>query len=134
MDFKKRVNIIKKLLAILALTFVIEGCDTDARVASRNIAQAAEQFEIYRRVVFFNGITDAYILQIEGSCSIEDSNKQLEVTCKRHDGKFVKHHLGLSDNVSYFSEQMTNANVSTLRHRVIFKPTSIIPNIDLILE
>jgi hypothetical protein len=36
--------------------------------------------------------------------------------------------------VSYFSEQMTNANVSTLRHRVIFKPESILPDIDLILE
>ena len=123
-----------KLLVAIALIGSLTGCETDATTASRNLSKAAEQFEIYRRVVFFNGITDAYILQIEGSCSIEDSNKQLEVTCKRHDGKFVKHHLGLSDNVSYFSEQMTNANVSTLRHRVIFKPTSIIPNIDLVLK
>lgn len=119
-------------LAILSIA--LNGCSSDAYVASKNIAKAAEQFEIYRRVVFFNGITDEYILQIEGACSIEDTNRQLEVTCKRHDGKFVKHHLGLSDNVSYFSEQMTNANVSTLRHRVIFKPESILPDIDLILE
>ena len=124
----------KNLLISLIMLISINGCGTDATIASRNIAKAAEQFEIYRRVVFFNGITDQYILQIEGACSIEDRNKQLEVTCKRHDGKFVKHHLGLSDNVSYFSEQMTNANVSTLRHRVIFKPASIIPDIDLILE
>ena len=124
----------KKTLLVCAMIIALNGCSTDATVASRNIAKAAEQFEIYRRVIFFNGITDAYILQIEGACSIEDRNKQLEVTCKRHDGKFVKHHLGLSDNVSYFSEQMTNANVSTLRHRVIFKPESILPNIDLILR
>jgi len=127
----------KKIISsiVLAATMVTTvGCETDAKVASRNIAKAAEQFEIYRRVVFFNGITDAYILQIEGACSIEDHAGQLEVTCKRHDGKFVKHHLGLSDNVSYFSEQMTNANVSTLRHRVIFKPLNILPNIDLILK
>jgi len=122
----------KLLIPVLAIA--MSGCDTDATVASRNIAKAAEQLEIYRRIVFFNGITDTYILQVEGACSIEDINRQLEVTCKRHDGKFVKHHLGLSDNVSYFSEQMTNANVSTLRHRVIFKPTSIIPNVDLILK
>ena len=124
----------KKLLLALALIITLQGCDTDATMASKNIAKAAEQFEIYRRVVFINGITDQYLLQVEGACSIEDRNRQLEVTCKRHDGKFVKHHLGLSDNVTYVSEQMTNANVSTLRHRVIFKPSTIVPNIDLILK
>lgn len=130
------MNRFKKAIAsaLLLSVMFIAGCETDATVASANIAKAAEQFEIYRRVVFFNGITDKYILQIEGACSIEDRNKQLEVTCKRHDGKFVKHHLGLSDNVSYFSEQMTYVGVSTLRHRVIFKPTTIIPAIDLVLE
>jgi len=124
----------KNLLCSLVVLLALTGCETDATIASQNIAKAAEQFEIYRRVVFFNGITDKYILQIEGACSIEDRNKQLEVTCKRHDGKFVKHHLGLSDNVSYFSEQMTYVGVSTLRHRVIFKPATIIPAIDLVLE
>lgn len=124
----------KKITLALAILIAISGCSTDATVASKNIAKAAEQFEIYRRVVFFNGITDKYILQVQGNCSIEDKNKQLEVTCKRHDGRFVKHHLGLSDNVSYFSEQMTSANVSTLRHRVIFKPTTIVPDVDLVLE
>jgi len=124
----------KKLLLVATMLLPIGGCDTDARVASRNIAKAAEQFEIYRRVVFFNGITDKYILQIQGNCSIEDRNRQLEVTCKKHDGRFVKHHLGLSDNVSYFSEQITSVNVSTFRHRVIFKPEVIIPDIDLALE
>ena len=125
---------IKKILLLSAICILITGCETDATVASRNLSKAAEQFEINRRIVFFNGITDQYLLQIDGACSIEDANRQLEVTCKRHDGKFVKHHLGLSDNVSYFSEQMTSATVSTLRHRVIFKPASIVPAIDLVLE
>lgn len=124
----------KKLLVLLALTFMISGCDTDAKVASRNLAKSAEQFEIYRRVVFFNGITDKYILQIEGLCSIDNRGKDLTVVCKRHDGKFVRHHLGLSDNVSYFSEQMTYVGASTLRHKVIFKPSTIIPAIDLVLK
>lgn len=121
------------LLSIL-LSITLSGCETDAKVASRNLAKSAEQFEIYRRVVFFNGITDKYILQIEGLCSIDDKGKHLEVICKRHDGKFVRHHLGLSDNVSYFSEQMTYIGASTLRHRIIFKPATIIPAIDLVLE
>jgi len=124
-----RVMIVCILGAIL-----LNGCKSDADVASKNLALAAEQFEVYRRVVFFNGITDKYILQIEGLCSIENRGRDLTVICKRHDGKFVRHHLGLSDNVSYFSEQMTYVGSSTLRHRVIFKPSTIIPAIDLVLE
>ena len=31
---------------------------TDADVASNNLREAADQFEIYRRVVFYNGITE----------------------------------------------------------------------------
>jgi len=106
------------------------GCDTDAAVASRNLSQAADQFEIYRRAVFYNGITDAYILVVEGYLSIEDQGNQLEVTVKTEDGEFLKHFLGLSDNVTYFVEQIDSALVSDGRYRVIFKPSTILPNIE----
>lgn len=121
------------MLALVAVAVsTIGGCaDTDADVASENLSKAAEQFEIERRVVFFNGITDKYLLLIEGLCSIEDEEAmQLEVTCKLPDGKFKKHFLGLSDNVSYFVEQKETIDVSTSHYRVIFKPEAIIPDID----
>ena len=103
---------------------------TDADVASNNLREAADQFEIYRRVVFYNGITDNYILSVEGYCSIKDQGGQLEVLVKTKDGKFMKHNLGLSDNVTYFSEQLRPADVSSDQYRVIFKPITIIPTIE----
>ncbi|HYJ20826.1 MAG TPA: hypothetical protein VEW07_02235, partial [Solirubrobacterales bacterium] len=59
------------LLLVLALApIALAACgDSDADVASHNLSKAAEQFEIERRVVFFNGITDKYLLLIEGLCS-----------------------------------------------------------------
>lgn len=118
-------------LSIIALTVTsFTGC-TDADVASQNLARAAEQFEVYRRVVFLNGITDTYILSVEGYCSIDEMNGQLEVTVKTENGTFLKHHLGLSDNVTYFSEQLEPEKVSDKRYRVIFKPSVIVPNIDV---
>ena len=62
----------KKTFALLLIILVIllSGCATDANVASRNLSVAADQFEITRRVVFYNGITGEYMLQIEGRCSI----------------------------------------------------------------
>lgn len=60
------------LLSIIVLFAIIVGsCSSDAYVASQNLSTAADQFEIYRRVVFYNGITDEYILVVEGYCSIE---------------------------------------------------------------
>jgi len=89
-------------------------------------------FEINRRIVFYNGITDKYILLIEGRCSIRKDNNdnQLEVTCKTGENKYKKHFLGISDNVTYFAEQLDSAKVSKYHYRVIFKPQSIIPDID----
>jgi len=118
-------------VSLIFLLAFFSGCSTDSQVASRNLSKAAEMFQIERRVVFFNGITDTYLLSIEGRCSIEDQGNQLEVTCKTSDTTFKKHFLGLSDNVSYFVEQLESSSVSTYRYKVIFKPSVIVPDVDL---
>ena len=126
---------IKKAIAaagfvITALT--LAGCSTDAQVASQNLSKECDQFQCDRRIVFFNGITDKYLLEIQGRCSIapDTASRKLDVTCKIGDDQFKKHFLGLSDNVSYFVEQVEPANVSTNHYKVIFKPEVIIPDID----
>ena len=123
----------KKAITALGLgaMLLITGC-TDAEVASQNLSKAADQFEIDRRIVFFNGITDTYLMTIEGRCSInaDGLDSQLEVTCKTDEDQFKKHFLGLSDNVSYFVEQVQPAEANTYRYRVIFKPEVIVPDFD----
>jgi hypothetical protein len=121
------------LLAVTVLAGGLAACNSDADVASRNLSQAADQFEVNRRIVFYNGITGAYILQLEGLCSLGnyDSSRQLSVTCKVGPKAFKKHFLGLSDNVTYFAEQIEPSSVDVYHYRVIFKPASIIPDIDL---
>ena len=119
----------RKVLAVLVLTSLI-GC-SDARVASHNLSKAAENFEINRRIIFYNGITDTYMLTIEGRCDIlDDTRGQLEVTCKISDRDYAKHFLGLSDNVTYFAEQLGTVDVSVYHHRIVFKPQVILPDID----
>lgn len=122
----------KLTIAALATTsmLALAGCQDDAQIASYNISKAADNFEIDRRIVFYNGITDTYMLTIEGRCSIEDQTTQLEVTCKIGPNAFKKHFLGLSDNVTYFAEQLETADVSVYHHRVTFKPQEILPDID----
>lgn len=122
----------KLVIASLVVSSAVglAACQDDAQVASYNISKAADNFEIDRRIVFYNGITDTYMLTIEGRCSIEDQTTQLEVTCKIGPNAFKKHFLGLSDNVTYFAEQLETADVSVYHHRVTFKPQEILPDID----
>ena len=126
----------KKILLVLTMVLIamsVTSCMRDADVASRNLSIAADQFEIQRRVVFYNGITGDYILVIEGLCSLGnfDSQGELTVTCKTGPTEFKKHFLGLSDNVTYFAEQVEPAEVDVYHYRVIFKPQTIIPDIEL---
>lgn len=93
-------------LVVMILLLLFSGCSRDADVASYNISQDADSFKIYRRVVFYNGITDKYILVIQGYCSIENNGKRIAVTVKDDSGRYLKHYLGLSDNVTYFAEQL----------------------------
>jgi hypothetical protein len=125
-----RRPILPALTAII-LSAGLASCSNDAQVASRNLSQAADNFEITRRIVFYNGITNDYMLEIVGLCSQEPKEKKLEVTCKVGPAVYKKHFLGLSDNVTYFSEQMEPAKASTYFYRVTFKPSIIIPAIDL---
>lgn len=124
----------KSLIAILiGAVMVLAGCTSDASTASRNLSTAADQFEINRQIVFYNGITEEYIAEIEGRCSIASDNidGQLEVTCRTGPEAYVKHFLGLSDNVTYFALQTEAVDADEFRHRIIFRPQSVIPDIDI---
>lgn len=124
----------KKIAALLgaaAIAATLGACSSEASSSSRNLSTAADNFEIERRIVFINGITDAYLLEIQGFCSIDDDGNQLEVTCKVGGNKYEKHFLGLSDNVTYMSEQIEGEAVDPYKPRIIFRPETIIPDVDL---
>jgi maltose-binding protein MalE len=126
---KKKLSVaLVSLMAIIALA----GCSSEAETVSQNLSKSADSFEVQRRVVFFNGITDKYLLTIEGLCSLDTSSTQkLTVTCKVGEGQYKKHFLGLSDNVSYFVEQTDAKYEDAYHYKVLFRPEEIIPNIEL---
>lgn len=128
-----RIKKFSLAMTIACLIPFMSGCESDAHIASKNLSKAADQFEINRRIVFYNGITGEYMLSIEGLCSIGSASETnaVAVTCKTSPRDYKKHFLGLSDNVTYFAEQMEAAPASPYRYRVIFKPISILPDIEM---
>lgn len=127
----KKSKIIGSVVAVAAALSL--GACNAAETASRNISYESDNFRVMRRVVFVNGITDKYLLSIEGLCSItkDKEDNQLEVTCKTGDSEYKKHYLGISDNVTYFVEQMDGSNVDTFHYKVAFRPEELLPDIDL---
>lgn len=123
----------KKFVTIALLAAFILGACSEADTVSENLSKEADTFKVDRRVVFFNGITDKYLLTIEGKCALgnQDDVKKLSVTCKTGEDEYKKHYLGLSDNVSFFVEQTESLDVDPFHYKVIFRPESIVPDIDL---
>jgi len=127
-----------KTLALVATTAFVTVApayagffNDDATIASRNLSKAADNFEVMRRIVFMNNITNGYMLEIIGYCSInvDEMESQLEVTCMT-DNDFKNHFLGLNNTTTYFIEQLQPVNVSRSHYRVTFKPQAIIPDVD----
>ena len=122
-------NFIKTLLVVLSV--IMLGACSDARIASQNISKASDYFEVDRRVVFYNGITGEYMLVIRGKCSVTQGQDKLDVTCKTGDEEYKKHYLGLSDNVTFFVEQLESIGVDVYHYRVVFKPEAVIPDMEV---
>jgi hypothetical protein len=140
MNPKKLLVYALMLVIAVALAMGTAACgQSKADVAAKNLSTQAEQFKIARRIVFFNGITDKYLASVTGYCSVETGNSalagSLEVTCQTgHDKQgrptYKKDFFGLSDNVSYMVEQIDPVNVSVDHYTVLFRPQTIVPDID----
>ena len=121
---QKRKDIdMKKTLAAIAAALMVVGC-SDAYVASKKLSKAADNFEVMRRIVFYNDITGDYMLTLEGLCSLgsRDKDRQVSVTCKTGPGTHKKHVIGMSDNVTYFVEQVDGMPVGSYHYRLFFRP------------
>ena len=119
---------------VIAAT-MLTGCDSAADVAAQNISTAAEQFEVYRHIVGINGITDKYLFEVTGYCSVETSQSglsgSLEVTCKTGPNEYTKTFFGLSDNADYVVNQIDGVSVSDARYRVIIRPDQLLPQFEV---
>lgn len=128
------------IAAVAALAVAMTGCTSSADKVSDNLGKEAEKFNVPRRIVGVNGITDKVEFEIQGYCSIEGDGlgnlNALIVICKDktvgQKPTYAKHFVGLSDNMFFVSTQLHGINVSEFRTKIIIKPQNIIPDLDLV--
>ena len=122
----------KTIILALGAACILCACDVrQSETVSLNLSEAADNFELERRIVFYNSITDSYMLEITGRCSIKPGNNtagEIAVICKIGPHAFKKHYLAQSDNVTYFMEQIDSADVDSYRYEVTFNPKILVPS------
>ncbi|HHX61421.1 MAG TPA: hypothetical protein GX707_12030 [Epulopiscium sp.] len=118
----------KKIIIFMFLLIMTLNACTAKDTVSQNISRDADEFRVIRRVVFYNSITDTYMMEMVGNIAI-DINRDgvIEVIAKIGPEEYQKHYLGLSDNVTYTVEQLGTSDASEYRYKMIFKPESIVP-------
>lgn len=121
----------KKILAVtvsLMAVLVLAGCDKSDKV-SHNLSKEANNFNSTRQLTVINAIQGDTLFQMTGRMSIQaDSNdNQLEVVVEEKKGKYKKHFIGLSDNVTYIVEDVTGKVTDPYNYTLNFNPKMTIP-------
>lgn len=112
----------------------LAGCESAAETADRNVSRAADNFEVQRRIVAVNGFTDEFLFEIEGRCSWERDGNYFRARCKHGDDDIRRHDLVVGDNTTVVSEQLEGIDASTYRTRIILRPETILPTIEMDLS
>ncbi len=124
----------KVIILVIAvfMVFMTTGCD-DADTVNYNLTHDADNFKVYRHIVFINNITGDYLLEITGYCNInaDTQDKQLETICKDNKGGYIKNFLGVNDTTTYFVEQIDASMVSDKHYNLVIKPSTLIPTIEV---
>ena len=124
------MNKIYTILATSVFALTLTGCNDDATVARHNMTKAADNFELMRRIVFYNVRLGQNVVTVEGKCSIEYGSGRTEYICKVGDGKYIRNFLSDSNDIVAIVEQMDPVPVNVYHFRRTFKPQTIIPDID----
>ena len=126
----KKNRIILSLLSVLLTATLLTGCGTEAQRVSYNLSQQADNFNVVRQLTVINCIEGDVLFQMTGKMSItaDTSDNQLEIIVEDN-GTYVKHFVGLSDNVTYVVEDLNlGANeVNKYKYTLNFNPKMWIP-------
>ena len=128
---KRHLNVSKFVYLVLGICFLVAfaffnfvGCSQAERV-SYNISKDAD-----RQITVLNCIQGDVLFQMTGKMSIvaDQEDNQLEVTVEDENGNYKKHFIGLSDNVTYVVEDITDgSSVSNYHYTLNFNPKMWLP-------
>lgn len=121
----------KKIISVLLVSMMIlSGCEVEADRVNYNLTQEADNFNVIRQITVINCLKGDVLFQMTGKMSItaDTDDNQLEVIVEDENGKYKKHFIGLSDNVTYVIEDITDdTDVSKYHYTLNYNPKMWIP-------
>lgn len=123
----------KKTIAIILALICIVGCFascTAAENVNHNLSQAADNFQVVRKITVYNARTDMIVMEMEGVMSLSNnSTSELVVTCQTGPQEYKKNYVYLNEYVIYVVEDITGTVTNPYHYKVHFY--GAIPDIDI---
>lgn len=114
-------KIIVVMLVLVCLVSCLTACATEATNVNYNLSQAADNFEVVRRITVYNARTDKIIMEMEGLMSISNNaTSELVVTCRTSPTEYKKNYVLLNEYVIYVVEDITGTVTDPYHYKVHF--------------
>jgi hypothetical protein len=127
----------KKVLSLVAVLLVLSilmvtGCQRQSDKVSYNLSLEADNFNVTRKLTIINTRAEdgaaSILFQMVGNFSIEkEADGDLAVIGEDYDGRFYKHFVCLSRDITYIVEQTRNESVEKHKFTINFNPEMLIP-------
>ena len=125
----KKIFSIIIAIVIMCTCVAFAGC-TAAENVNHNLSQAADNFQVVRKITVYNARTDLIVMEMEGYMSISNSStNELVVTCKTSADEYKKNYVYLNDYVIYVVEDITGTVTDPYHYKVTFYVAT--PDIDI---
>ena len=122
-------KIIAVLLVIMCLVGCLTGCSEAANV-NHNLSQAADNFQVIRKITVYNARTDLIVMEMEGAMSLSNtSTSELVVTCMTGPNTYKKNYIYLNEYVIYVVEDITGTVTDPYHYKIHFY--TALPDIDI---
>lgn len=123
----------KKIFAMLLVVLCLVGCLTgcsEADNVNHNLSQAADNFQVIRKITVYNARTDLIIMEMEGAMSLSNtSTSELVVTCMTGPNTYKKNYIYLNEYVIYVVEDITGTVTDPYHYKIHFY--TALPDIDI---
>ena len=122
-------RIIALMLVVVCLCSCLVGC-SEADNVNHNLSQAADNFQVTRKITVYNARTDLIIMEMEGNMSLSNNTtNELVVTCMTGPNTYKKNYIYLNEYVIYVVEDITGTVTDPYHYKIHFY--TALPDIDI---
>ena len=126
---KKFIALVLCLIAIGTCCIGLTACSAADNV-NHNLSQAADNFQVLRKITVYNARTDLIVMEMEGYMSLSNnSTNELVVTCMTGPSEYKKNYIYLNEYVIYVVEDITGFATDPYHYKVHFY--TALPDIDV---